>query len=71
MVCGENYTFGRGGRGNADLLRRLGREWGFQVEIVESVTDGGEVVSSTLIRSLLKNGQRERALRLLGRRAEG
>ena len=71
VVCGENYTFGRGGRGNADLLRRLGREWGFQVEIVESVTDEGEVVSSTLIRSLLKNGQRERALRLLGRRAEG
>ena len=29
------------------------------------------LVSSTLIRSLLKNGQRERALRLLGRRAEG
>ena len=71
VVCGENYTFGRGGRGNAALLRRLGTEWGFQVEIVQSVTDAGEVVSSTLIRSLLKKGETERALRLLGRTEEG
>lgn len=66
VVSGENYTFGRFARGNAAMLRRFSRELGFRAEIVGSVTDMGETVSSTLIRKLIDNGESERAARLLG-----
>lgn len=67
IVCGENYTFGKGGRGNTDMLREMAEELGFRLEVLESVRDGGDVVSSTLIRSLIADGDTARADRLLGR----
>ncbi len=67
IVCGENYTFGKGGIGNPDMLRELSEELGYRVEVLGSVKDGGDVVSSTLIRALIKNGDLARADRLLGR----
>ena len=66
LVVGENYTFGRGGRGNSDMLRRLAPEMGFEAVIVEPVTDGGEIVSSTRIRRLIEAGETGYAGRLLG-----
>lgn len=66
LVCGENYTFGKGGQGSAALLRRIAAEQGVRMEIAPSVTDEGEVVSSTLIRALLRQGETERAHRLFG-----
>ncbi len=66
LVVGENYTFGRFGRGNSDMLRRLAPELGFEAVIVEPVTDGGEIVSSTRIRRLIETGDTEYARRLMG-----
>ena len=67
IVCGESYTFGKNGAGDAALMRKMAAELGCRVEIVPSVRDGEEVVSSTLIRSLLAKGDRERAEYLLGK----
>jgi riboflavin kinase/FMN adenylyltransferase len=70
VVAGENYSFGRAGRGDARLIRALEEELGFEPVIMKSVREGGDVVSSTLIRRLLSEGEDERAARLLGRAAE-
>lgn len=64
VVAGFNYTFGAGGRGDADMIRREAPLLGFRAEIVEAVRDGSDVVSSTLIRSLIESGDAARVERL-------
>jgi len=70
IVCGYNYSFGKGGRGDAAMLEELSCEYGYRLEVLESVKDGGDVVSSTLIRSLLADGNTARADRLMGKRVD-
>ncbi|MBR6766873.1 MAG: FAD synthetase family protein [Clostridia bacterium] len=65
IVAGENYTFGRKGRGNADMLRDAQNALGFKAVIVPPVMDGEVMASSTYIRSLLKSGDTAHAERLL------
>ena len=65
IVAGFNYSFGAGGRGNADLIRTQAEKLGYKAEIVEAVVDGGDTVSSTLIRKLLAQGEGARAQRLM------
>ena len=67
VAAGWNYTFGKGGRGNADLLRKDGERYGYRVLIVPPVkTEAGEAISSTLIRKTLQAGNVEEAGRLMG-----
>lgn len=66
VVCGFNFTFGAGGRGNGEMLKQWGEEHGVEISIVENVRIGGETVSSTRIRNLLKNGDVREAARLMG-----
>ena len=68
LVIGYDHGFGRGRAGDVEVLRRLGAERGFGVEVVEAVTmDDGRPVSSTLIRRAVAGGDLERATRALGR----
>lgn len=61
VLTGENYTFGAGGSGNAELLSQLGRRYGFESAAVPSVKcelDGKrETVSSSLLRKLASTGR--------------
>ena len=67
IVAGWNYSFGRKGRGNAELLTEDGKKHGYQVEIVPPAkTAEGTVISSSLIRQMLSDGQAEQAAQLLG-----
>ena len=65
VVIGENYTFGSKGRGNAQMVRNLMHQYGYQVHIVEPVTDAEGLISSTRIRRMLQNGEAERAQKLM------
>ena len=65
IVCGENYTFGRGGEGNGAMIARMAAQLGYRAVVIETVRDGGEVVSSTLIRNLIGRGEAQRAQHLL------
>ncbi len=65
IVIGENYTFGRGGRGNAGMVKRLATKYGYRAKVVEPVRDADGIISSTRIREMLKNGQTDRARALL------
>lgn len=61
--CGANWRFGKGGRGDAELLRSCGAE----VTVVPTVEYGGAPVSSTRIRAALEAGRPEAACGMLGR----
>lgn len=67
IFVGYNYRFGRGREGNIQKLKELGEEFGFKVIEVEQISLNGEVISSSKIRHLLKDGEVEYATRLLGR----
>ena len=67
VVTGPNYTFGRFGKGNGRMLLREGKNYGFQTEICPAVTANKKTVSSTIIRSLIAEGNLQAANELLGR----
>ncbi len=56
VVCGFNFSFGKGGMGKAEQLLDLGPKYGFTVSVVSPVEVGREVVSSTRIRRCLDDG---------------
>lgn len=67
VVTGEDFTFGKGRSGNAQVLREDGPRFGLSARAVGPVTLEGEVVSSSRIRDALKSGDCETAARLLTR----
>ncbi len=72
IVEGLSFGFGKGRKGNPQLLARMADASGFQLSIVEAVSvelaDGRcETVSSSLVRKLLSEGRVEDASRCLGR----
>lgn len=67
VVTGGDFTFGKGAKGNVGLLRTLGAELGLQSRVVEAVAEGEEVVSSSRIRTALREGDPQLAARLLTR----
>ena len=66
IMVGPDFTLGRGQEGNIHLLRALGRTMKFSVEVIPPYTINGEVVSSTLIRQALTQGDMEKVRRLMG-----
>ena len=67
VLVGENFRFGHKQAGNVKLLTELGKKHGFAVVIVPPVIYRGEVVSSTIIRREIAEGDVSHAARLLGR----
>lgn len=67
LVIGHDHGFGRGRSGDVETLRRLGRQDGFEVDVVAPVEIGGHPVSSTQIRRAVMGGDLATAARLLGR----
>ncbi|GAB4274234.1 MAG: bifunctional riboflavin kinase/FAD synthetase [Coriobacteriia bacterium] len=67
VAVGEDFVFGRGGRGGLDLLRREGARRGWRVVPHELVTADGTPITATRIRGLIGEGRVAEAARLLGR----
>jgi riboflavin kinase / FMN adenylyltransferase len=67
VVTGGDFTFGKGAKGNVDLLRTLGGELGLASRVVAAVAEGDEIVSSSRIRAALREGDPQEAARLLTR----
>ena len=65
-VIGFNYSFGAGGAGDAALLRRLGKKYGFAVRVLEPVCWEGEPISSSRVRAALTAGDLKAAKAMLG-----
>jgi riboflavin kinase/FMN adenylyltransferase len=67
VLVGEDFHFGHKQAGNVKLLKKLGTKNGFDVAIVPPVQYRGEIVSSTIIRREVAEGDVSHADRLLGR----
>ncbi|MBM7623472.1 bifunctional riboflavin kinase/FAD synthetase [Sporohalobacter salinus] len=67
VVVGEDFRFGYQGLGDSDKLKKLGNEFGFEVEVIKSVTINGRIVSSTYIRELIESGELEKVKSYLTR----
>jgi len=67
LLVGDDFRFGRGREGDFCLLESMGREHGFAVEDLHTITHGEERVSSTRIREALARGDLVLARHLLGR----
>ncbi|MGQ9366954.1 bifunctional riboflavin kinase/FAD synthetase [Azospirillum sp. ST 5-10] len=67
-VCGWDFLFGHGRRGDVALLQRLGHGHGFGVTAIGPVADPeGGVYSSTRVRDALVQGRPREAAHILGR----
>jgi len=66
VFVGYNYTFGCRGKGTPALLREYSEKCNYTLHVIPPVIVAGQVVSSTLIRQLLKAGEVAEAARYLG-----
>ena len=66
VSCGGDFRFGKGGSGSAEMLARICAGYGVECEIVPAVCMGGEPVSSTRIRALIRSGDIAGATEMLG-----
>ena len=66
LVCGHDYHFGYKGEGNPQRLRELCAQLGIGCDVIDKVEQEGITVSSTYIRTLVAQGEIERANEFLG-----
>lgn len=66
VVVGFNYTFGYQGAGNPEKLQELCSQYGISVTVMEPCCVDDEIVSSSTIRSYLKDGRIEKVNEMLG-----
>ena len=70
LHIGHHFAFGRGKRGNLELLRQMGPQCGFVAAGVSEVDYKGEPISSTRIRDAIEIGRIPDANEMLGREYE-
>ena len=66
ICCGYNYRFGKDAAGSAETMRKICDRLGIKCKIAGEVDVAGHAVSSTQIRSLIENGETEKAHEMLG-----
>ena len=66
VTCGYDFRFGKGGTADGEELSRLCALKGVQVTVVPAVTLDGQIVSSTSIREMIRNGDVATANKMLG-----
>ena len=66
VVAGHDFHFGYMGKGNPQRLQEKCRELGMGCDIIQKVEQDGITISSTYIRTLVAQGEMERAGEFLG-----
>lgn len=66
VVAGHDFHFGYKGEGSPERLRQLCGQLGIGCDIIPPVTLDGITVSSTYLRTLVAQGEMERAMEFLG-----
>lgn len=67
IIIGHDHHFGKGRGGDQQTLTEMGKEFDFNVSVVDPVNQNGIIVSSTKIRNYLANGDIKVANSLLNR----
>jgi riboflavin kinase/FMN adenylyltransferase len=70
LVLNKNFTFGKNRVGDEELIKKLSRQLYFKAYFQKDIKSCGHIISSTLIRSLIKGGNLKMASKLLGRNVE-
>jgi riboflavin kinase/FMN adenylyltransferase len=55
VVTGYDHHFGRNREGGIEILRTLGQELGFEVDLVQKLDVGDQAISSTVVRRALED----------------
>jgi len=66
IVVGPGFSFGHKRKGNVDLLRSMGETYGFNTVVAEVARVDDQVVSSSAIRNLVREGEISEANRFFG-----
>lgn len=66
LAAGSDLSFGYQGKGNAELLQKMAREYDFSVDIMDKVCEQGREISSTYVREEVEIGNMEQVHCLLG-----
>jgi len=66
VAAGTDLSFGAMGKGNFALMSSLAHHLGFEAHKINKIERNGKVISSTLIRSLVEDGNMEEAAACLG-----
>ncbi|MBI4974488.1 MAG: bifunctional riboflavin kinase/FAD synthetase [Candidatus Omnitrophica bacterium] len=67
IYVGENFYFGRGAKAGIETLKKWSIKFGFTVKVFKPIQTKGRIISSTLIRRLIVNGDIRKASHFLGR----
>lgn len=67
VVVGEHYTFGAKAKGNSEILQKLTAQVGVEACVEKLLEIDSEIVSSSKIRTFLKDGDIGNANKMLGR----
>jgi len=67
IVIGKGFRFGRARSGSVEFLKEWGKKHGVRVSCIAPAKIGSRIISSTVIRTLIRRGDMEGAARLLGR----
>lgn len=67
LIVGYDFRFGKGGRGNTEMLKRLCDLYDIFFEVIDAVTIDNEKVGSNRIRKMIIEGRIKQAEKLLGR----
>ena len=67
LYVGEDFVFGKGARGNVELLKKLAIKFRFKLRVFRHLKIHDHIVSSTLIRKLIQKGRFSFAKTFLGR----
>lgn len=67
IIVGHDYKFGQDKQGTSDYLISAGSELGFEVEVIDAFRVENVVVSSTLVRNLILQGEVDSVYKILGR----
>lgn len=66
IIVGDDFRFGYQRSGDIRLLQKMGMEYGFETIVKEKMVAGGDIISSTRIRTLVGQGRMREANALLG-----
>ena len=67
LILGHDARFGKDREGDKDLVLALSKELGFNVEYLPPFALNGQIISSSAIRNLIKEGRLNEAKQMLGR----
>jgi len=66
IFVGFNYKFGFKGKGDTEFLKKYEKLYNYKSNIIKPKTINGKIISSTLIKKYIENGNIKEAVKLLG-----